>query len=221
MKDPKPAKNSAARAAMVAAARVADAATAVTTSATPAKCRRFDPRLVAALIFDHFDLHAALFGPTLVHAQQHFGPVLAFGTAGPGVDFDIAIIAIGLARQQRLDLVFICALGQRRQPGDGLIDHRLVTLHFGKFDQLGGVRHLLFNGAHRAHGLVQPPPLAHHLLRRLGVVPKRRVLHAVVQLVEPPQRALPVQETAHQRHRSLDTVNMILRFSAHVVCSKR
>jgi hypothetical protein len=50
------------------------------------------------------DLEAVLLGPARVHAQQHLGPVLALGAAGAGMDFEIGIVGVGLARQQRLEL---------------------------------------------------------------------------------------------------------------------
>ena len=39
-------------------------------------------------IFEDLDLVAVLLGPARVHAHQHRGPVLAFGAAGAGMDFD-------------------------------------------------------------------------------------------------------------------------------------
>jgi hypothetical protein len=58
-------------------------------------------------------------------------------------------------------------------------------------------------------------PLAHHLLRGLGVVPQRRILDARVQFVEPPKRAVPVEEPAKEVERGLYLVDMGLRFGAH------
>ena len=50
-----------------------------------------------------------VFRPAEIHAQQHLGPVLALGAAGTGVDLEEAVEAIGLAREQALEL----------QPGGG------------------------------------------------------------------------------------------------------
>ena len=54
--------------------------------------------------FQHLDLEAAALRPARVHAQEHRGPVLALGAAGAGVDFEIGVVGVGLARQHRLDL---------------------------------------------------------------------------------------------------------------------
>ena len=66
--------------------------------------RRFDPRFVAGRLFDDLDLEFAALGPAHVHAQQHARPVAAFGAAGARMDFDIGVVAVRLARQQRLEL---------------------------------------------------------------------------------------------------------------------
>src|SRR3546814_886482 len=69
----------------------------------------------------------------------------------------------------------------------------------------------------RADRLVEPAAFAHDLLRRLGVVPKRRVLDLRIEFVEPPHRAVPVEKAAQQRQRGANLVDMILRFGAHVL----
>ena len=55
-------------------------------------------------LLEQLDLVAVLLGPARVHAQQHAGPVLAFGAAGAGMDFEIGVVGVGLAGQQRLEL---------------------------------------------------------------------------------------------------------------------
>jgi len=49
----------------------------------------------------------------------------------------------------------------------------------------------------------------------LGIVPQFGILDAIVELVEPAHRAVPIKETADQRHRGVDLVDMGLRFGAH------
>ena len=61
----------------------------------------FDAGFFALGLFEIFDLEAVLLGPARVHAQQHLGPVLAFGAAGAGMNLEIGIEPVGLARQQR------------------------------------------------------------------------------------------------------------------------
>ena len=72
--------------------------------------RRLDAGLVAGRLFDDLDVEFAALGPAHVHAQQHARPVAAFRAAGAGMDFDIGVVAVRLARQQRFDLAAL-ALG--------------------------------------------------------------------------------------------------------------
>jgi len=39
------------------------------------------------------------FCPTEVHTENHFGPVLRFGTAGAGLDIDIRVVGVHLTRE--------------------------------------------------------------------------------------------------------------------------
>src|SRR3546814_13669831 len=83
-------------------------------------------------------------------------------------------------------------------------DLRFVALHLGQLDQFGGVVALFLDRARRGHRLVEPATLAHHLLRRLGIVPQRRVLDLRIELVEPAQRAVPVEKAAYKREGGIE-----------------
>ena len=98
-------------------------------------------------------------------------------------------------------------LGELGQCGDGVVDHLLVALGFGHLHQLGGVGELLLDRAGGADRLVQPPPLAHHHLRRPGVVPQFRVLDLRVKLAQSLQRAVPVEEPAQEIEGGPDLVD--------------
>src|SRR4051794_19589070 len=65
--------------------------------------RRLEARLFARALLDQAHLIAALLRPAHVHARQHGGPVLALGAPGACMHLDIAVVGVGLARQQRLD----------------------------------------------------------------------------------------------------------------------
>src|SRR5687767_9168652 len=66
--------------------------------------RRLDPGLLAGGLFDQLDFHAVGVGPARVHPLEDLGPVLGLGAAGAGVDLDIGVVAVGLAREQGLEL---------------------------------------------------------------------------------------------------------------------
>jgi len=120
-----------------------------------------------------------------------------------------------LAGKKGGDLVALRPLGQLGERGDRIRLHRFVTLGLGHLEKLDIVVQLLLDGPGGADRLLQPATLAHHLLRRLGVIPQRRVLDLRVELVEPPQRAVPIEEAAKQRECGIDLVDMGLRFGAH------
>src|SRR6185437_1201719 len=62
--------------------------------------RRFDPVAVAGAFLQPLDLVAVLLGPADIHKQQHLGPVLGFGAAGAGMGFEVAVVGVGLAREE-------------------------------------------------------------------------------------------------------------------------
>jgi len=63
-----------------------------------------DAGLVAGLDVGDVPLVAALLAETKVHPQQHLGPVLALGAAGPGVDRQDGVGAVVLAAEHLLEL---------------------------------------------------------------------------------------------------------------------
>lgn len=143
---------------------------------------RLDAGLFALGLFQIFDLEAVVFGPAGVHAQQHRGPVLAFGTAGAGVDLEIGIEPVGLARQQRFELAAADFLFQVFQRGFGFRDHALVVLGFTEFDHADIVLELALDLADAGQRILQRGPLLHQLLRFLRVVPEIGVFGELVQL---------------------------------------
>ena len=177
--------------------------------------RRLDPGLLAGVVVDQFDLHAVALGPAGVHPLQHAGPVLALGAAGAGIDLDIAVVGVGLAGQQCRHLVAVGAVGKLGQSGDAVVDQGGVAFRLGHGDQLDRVLQFAFDLAGGADRFFQALALAHDLLRRLGVIPQRRILDLGIELVEPLHRPVPVEESAQQGGGGIDPVDMGLRFGAH------
>ena len=129
-----------------------------------------------------FDLEAVLLGPARVHAQQHRGPVLALGAAGAGVNLQIGIEAVGLARQQRFQLAPRDFLLQRLQRVLGLGHHACIVLGFAEFDHADIVLELALDLADASERILQRGALLHQLLRLLGIVPEIGVFGELVQL---------------------------------------
>jgi hypothetical protein len=155
-----------------------------------------DAGLLAGVHVDQLDLVAARARPSAVHALQHLGPVLAFGAAGAGIDFDVGVVVVGLAGEQRRTLsrsarsanVFSAAT-----PSSAIASSPSASA-ISISSQVSG--QLAFDGARGRHRLIEPAALAHHRLRGLGIVPERRVLDARVQFIETAEGAIPVKETS-------------------------
>ncbi len=177
--------------------------------------RALDAGLLARLVFDRLDLEAALFRPPRVHAEQHFSPVLAFGATRPGMDFDIGVVAISLARQQGLDLVLVGAVGQLGERFEAFLDSRFVVLHLTQFDELDRIGLLRRDILDRADRGLKPAAFLHYRLGFLGIIPQLGILDPSIQLVEPAQRAVPVQELADEGQGGVDPVDMGLPFGTH------
>ena len=134
--------------------------------------RRLDAGLLARGLLEILDLVAVLLGPARIHAQQHVGPVLALGAARAGMDLEIGVVRIGLARKQRLELaprhLGLELLERLFGVGDGL----LVLLGLAELDHGELVVELLLDAADGAELVLERGALLHHALRALLVVPE-------------------------------------------------
>ena len=155
--------------------------------------RSFDSGGIACLILDRIDLEATLFRPAGVHAEQHFGPVLAFSAPCPCVDFDEGIERIGFARQERRNLVLVRTVGERRKCGHTFVGQGLIAFHFGKLDQFDCTNLVGIDFPNSCNGRIETAPFAHHLFGLFGIVPQSRVFNARVQFVEAAQSAVPIE----------------------------
>ena len=143
---------------------------------------RLDARFFARALVDQLDLIAAPLAPPHVHAGQHLCPVLAFRSAGAGVDFDIGIHAVGFAGQHRLDALALNFLVKAPQCAFAFGDGRFVVLGFAKLDQRQVVLELTLQTAEVGQRALKLLALPHDLLREGWVVPKRRIFRALVEI---------------------------------------
>lgn len=159
-------------------------------------CSRLDARFFPVVHLKHFDLETAAFGPAGVHAQQHVRPILAFGAARASMDFKVGIVAVGLAREHRFDLALADFRGHRLDCRFGIDNDRLVALGLAHLYQLDIVCQRLFELADAVDAIVERLPLAHQFLGLGRVVPERRVLGAIVQVVEALDGLIPVKDAS-------------------------
>jgi hypothetical protein len=137
-----------------------------------------------------------LLGPARVHPQQHLGPVLRLGAALAGLDLEVAVIGVGLAREEAFELALRRLVPQRLERLLRLLDDRLVALRLAELDEAERVVDLALDAAVALDRTVETVALAQRLLRLLGVVPEVRVLRRGVQLGEPPVCVIPVKDAS-------------------------
>jgi hypothetical protein len=157
---------------------------------------RLDARLFAVVQFDDLYLVALLFGPAGVHAHQHRRPVLALGAACAGVNFKEAVVAVGLAGQQRLDFQLGDFGTEPFQLVFRVLHDRRIVFHLAHFDQLDGIRYGLLQPLDGGNAAFQVLPLAHDRLRLFRIVPQVRIFGAGVQLVQVSQCLIPVKDAS-------------------------
>jgi hypothetical protein len=157
---------------------------------------RLDAGFFALGLFQVFDLETVLLGPAGVHAQQHRSPVLTLGTAGPGMDFEIGVEPIGLARKQGFQLAARNFLFQLLERILRLEHDARIVLGLAEFDHADIVIELAFDRADAAKLILQRGPLLHQLLRFLGVVPEIGVFGELVQLCEACRGCIDVKDAS-------------------------
>ena len=164
--------------------------------------RRLDAGLFALGLFDVIDLVTVLLRPAHIHAQQHRRPVLALSTAGTGVNFEISLVGVGLARQQRLELAprhFGLELAQAcLRVGDDVA----VALHLAKLEQGHLIVEVLLDARQRGELLVERGALLHEAARPLRVVPEVGVFGLAVQFGKPRARLVDVKDASLAARRT-------------------
>ncbi len=91
------------------------------------------------------------------------------------MDFDIGVVAVGLARQQRLELAAFALDLQRAKRGEAFGLGRGVVFHLAEFDERDGVFEIAVDLLDAAEPVFEHGALAHQLLRGFRVVPEARV----------------------------------------------
>ena len=112
------------------------------------------------------------------------------------MDLEIAIVGVGLARQQAFELAPRRLGAQSLERRLGLGDDAGFALGFAELDQLDRLVDLALDPPVAADRLVEPGALTQQLLRTLGIVPQVLILGLRVQLGETAGRGLPVKDAS-------------------------
>ena len=118
------------------------------------------------------------------------------GLEGAGVDLEIGIEAVGLTRQQRLELAAGDLRFQRLQRLFGLGDDALIALLLAEPDHVDIVGEIALDLADARQRILQRGPLLHQFLGFLRIVPEIGVFGELVQLSQPRRRFLDVKDAS-------------------------
>jgi hypothetical protein len=110
--------------------------------------------------------------------------------------FEIAVIGVGLAGKEALELAPRRFRAQLFERGFGIGDDRRLALGLTHLDQLESVGDLPLDAAITADRLVELGALAEQLLRRSGIIPQARILRVGVQLGEAAICSFPVKDAS-------------------------
>ena len=132
----------------------------------------FNARLIARGFLDNFDFKLAALAPATIHAIEYAGPVTALCAAGTGMNFDIGVIAIGLAGEHGLNLPPFGLHFNGAKGGDALVFGGGIIFEFAQLDQGEGVVQAAFERLKRIDAIFQKRAFTHQRLRCGGVVPK-------------------------------------------------
>jgi hypothetical protein len=98
------------------------------------------------------------------------------------VHLEIGVVAVGLAREQALELALCRLLAEPLQRRLGLLEDRLVVLGLGKLDQTERVIELALDLAIALDAALEARALAQQRLRSRGLFPEVRVLDEGIEL---------------------------------------
>ena len=110
--------------------------------------------------------------------------------------FDIAVVGVGLAREQSFELAPFTLGLERFESGNSLAFSRLVAFGLSEFDQGPRVIEIALDLHKRAQPVFQHRALAHHLLGEIGIGPEIGVFGFRVEFGQTPRRRIDVKDAS-------------------------
>src|SRR5690606_16127734 len=112
------------------------------------------------------------------------------------MNFEISVVAVGLAGKQRLHLPGCDFATQRPDGSLSLLHHAFVALFLAELDQPDIVLKSLRKRPDGGDVLLKRLALAHQLLGFLRIVPEGRILRTHVEVIEALYRFIPVKDAS-------------------------
>ena len=112
------------------------------------------------------------------------------------MNFEIAIVVVGFAREQRLELAARHLGFEAAQGGFGLGDDFLIFFRFAELDQHDLIVELLIDAGERAEPLLERGALLHQPARPLRIVPQIGLFGEAVQFGEADARIIDVKDAS-------------------------
>jgi len=112
------------------------------------------------------------------------------------MDLEVAVVGVGLAREQAFELALLRLLAEFFERCPGLRDNPLIALGLAQADQLDRILDLAFDPAVALDRPLQAGALAPYLLRFGLVIPQLGVFGLGVQLGEAAVGRLPVKDAS-------------------------
>ena len=112
------------------------------------------------------------FGPAAIHSQQHFRPILGFGSAAAGMDLQKGVIGINLAVQQGFQLAVPGFAAQVFQMPFQIGKRCFIAFSFRQLGQFRIVLQILLHILIAGQRFFQSRFFAHQPAGFFGIVPQ-------------------------------------------------
>ena len=164
-------------------------------------CRTLDASNLARRYFDHFGLEAVRLDPAQVHAQDHFCPILCFGTSRTGLNIDKRIVRIHVARKHTPKLERRELLFEFRDVLLNFADRRRVVFVDCEHQELTGIIEPIGELIKNHNNLFELRPLLAKGLGTVGLIPYIGLFEFALDLGQTFSFAFIVKGTSSTRWR--------------------
>ena len=145
--------------------------------------------------FHQFGLEACTLAPAQVHAQQHAGPVLGFGAARAGLNVQVAVVGVHLAREHATEFQLGQFGVQLVEFGNDFVYGAFVVFFHRHVEQFFHVDDAGLEFLQGGDDLIQGDPLTAQVLGFFRGVPDGGVFQFAIDFVEAFALQIEVKDT--------------------------